>query len=253
MSIRRTYGAVDPYYYQAAILFYGKIMSLFSQESTFTKFMNRLTDVCCLNILWIVFSLPVITIGASTAAAYSVVLKMISDEESYVAKSFIQAFKNNFKQGTILWFLTMTAFYALYIDIQLVFKSERPSIILCVVSILSFAGIFCIFVYAYPLAARYDNTLWNDLHNSFSISMKHPVKTFILLIVCAFEIYIFTFNMLMMIFGILAGPMILVYTVSGTAKNIFLKIERDGGVKNPLNAAHGCPQEKSSADDGKRY
>jgi len=193
--------------------------------------MSRLVDVCFLNILWVVFSLPLITIGGATIAAYSVVLKMVDDEEAYILKSFIQAFRKNFKQGTVLWLLNAAAFYALYIDVQLVFKSEQPSVFLCVVSILSIAVIFCIFVYAYPLTARYDNTLWNNLHNSFSISIRYPLRTFIIFVVCTVEIYLFTFNMLMVVFGILVGPIILVYTVSGAAKRIFLKIEKGNDVK----------------------
>ena len=204
-------------------------MALFSQSSKFTKFMSRLVDICCLNILWIVFSLPVITAGAATLAAYSVALNMVDDEESYILKSFIHAFRNNLKQGTILLILTTAAFYALYIDVQLVFKSEKPSVVLCVVSILSIAVVFCILVYAYPLSARYKNTLWNNLRNSFSISIRYPLRTFSIFFVCTIEIIIFTFNMLMEVFGILAGPMILVYTVCGSAKHIFLRIEREEG------------------------
>ncbi len=202
-------------------------MSLFSQDSKFTKFMSRLTDVCRLNILWLLFSLPVVTVGAATVAAYSVALKMVDDEESYITKSFIQAFRNNFKQGTLLWLLTAAALYALYIDAQLVFTAEKPSIGLCVVSILSAAAVFCTFVYAYPLTARYDNTLQNNLRNSFSISMKYPLRTFAVFLICAVETYLFTFNMLMEVFGILVGPMILFYTVSGAAKRMFLRIEKD--------------------------
>lgn len=218
-------------------------MSLFSQDSKFTKFMSRLTDVCRLNILWLIFSLPVVTAGAATVAAYSVVLKMVDDEESYITRSFIQAFRNNFKQGTFLWLLTAAALYALYIDVQLVFKPEKTSIVLCVVSILSAVVIFCTFVYAYPLAARYDNTLLNNLHNSFLISVKYPLRTFAILLVCAGEICLFTFNMLMEVFGILVGPMILVYTVGGAAKHMFLKIEKDGGIKNPSAGSDGNPAE----------
>jgi uncharacterized membrane protein YesL len=212
-------------------------MSLYSQNSKFTKFMSRLVDICCLNILWIVFSLPVITAGAATLAAYSVALNMVDDEEAYISKSFVQAFRKNFKQGTALFFLTAAALYALYIDVQLVFKSEKPPVVLCVVSILSIAVVFCMFVYAYPLTARYDNTLWNNLRNSFSISIRYPLRTFVIFFVCAIEVFLFTFNMLMEIFGVLAGPMILVYTVSGTAKHIFLKIERNNGMKNQIDNA----------------
>ena len=46
------------------------------------------------------FSLPIFTIGATTCAAFSVTLKMVDDEEGYVGKMFIKAFKENLKQAS---------------------------------------------------------------------------------------------------------------------------------------------------------
>ena len=59
-------------------------MGIFNMDSGFARFMNRAIDVLELNILWIIFSLPVFTIGASTCAAYYVTLKMVDEEEGYV-------------------------------------------------------------------------------------------------------------------------------------------------------------------------
>ena len=52
-----------------------------------------------LNFLWLLFSLPIVTIGASTAAAFSVTLKMVDEREGYIAKQFWTAFQGNLKQG----------------------------------------------------------------------------------------------------------------------------------------------------------
>jgi uncharacterized membrane protein YesL len=38
-----------------------------------------------LNFLWLLFSLPVVTIGASTAAAFTITLKMVDEREGYIA------------------------------------------------------------------------------------------------------------------------------------------------------------------------
>lgn len=201
-------------------------MSIFSFDSKFNSFMSRLADVCLLNLLWIAFSIPIVTAGAATCAAFSVTLKMLDGNEGYIARSFVKAFKSNFKQGTILQLITCAGAYALYLDAQMAFKTEKPSIALCVAGILSAAVVWCALVYAYPLAARYENTLPNHLRNSFALAMRNPLRTFILLLVCAFEVAVFSWNVLMMIFGALAGPMILVYTVSAVARKIFDKAEK---------------------------
>ena len=45
---------------------------VFAYDSKFARFMNALGDVLCIGILWLVTCVPLITIGASTTAAYCV-------------------------------------------------------------------------------------------------------------------------------------------------------------------------------------
>lgn len=71
----------------------------FSVDGGLYRFLTRFWDLVRLNFLWLVFSLLIVTIGASTVAAYSVAMKMVDDEEGYVARSFVSAFKANLKQG----------------------------------------------------------------------------------------------------------------------------------------------------------
>ena len=71
---------------------------LFNPENRFWNFMNKITDVFVLGILWFLFSIPVITAGAATTSLYQFTLKQADDEEGYVFKSFVRAFTKNFKQ-----------------------------------------------------------------------------------------------------------------------------------------------------------
>jgi len=66
--------------------------NLFNPENRFWSFMNKITDVFCLGILWFIFSIPIITIGAATTSLYQFTLKQADDDEGYVWRSFIKAF-----------------------------------------------------------------------------------------------------------------------------------------------------------------
>ena len=66
-------------------------------DGKFINFSNKATDTLIATLLCLVCSIPIITIGASTTAYYSVMLKLVKDEESYITKSFFKAFKENFK------------------------------------------------------------------------------------------------------------------------------------------------------------
>ena len=82
-------------------------MKLFSYESRFSQWMLRISYACCLNVLWFICSLPIVTIGASTAALYYVSLKIVRGEEGRVFSSFFHSFRENFRQATVIWLILL--------------------------------------------------------------------------------------------------------------------------------------------------
>ena len=63
------------------------------------RILIRIFDLIVLNILWLVCSVPIVTIGASTTALYSVMLKVVAGEEGYIMKGFFKAFQVSFRQS----------------------------------------------------------------------------------------------------------------------------------------------------------
>ena len=201
-------------------------MALFNINSSFFKFINKLLDVLLLNLLWILCSLPVVTIGAATCAAFSVTLKMVDDEEGYIVKPFFKYFKQNFKQGTLMWIFTAPQIYLLYLLWQLVFKSNDINAIIIIGVIFLTALSISMNIYSYPLIARYENSLKKIIKNSFGISIQYFGKTIILIAVIALEFFLILWNRWTLLVGIIIGPEFVIYTISGVSKKIFLQIEK---------------------------
>lgn len=202
-------------------------MGFFGVNGPFYKFISRLFDILKLNFLWIIFSLPIITIGASTAAVFSVTLKMAEDEEGYIGRSFLKGFKDNIKQGIPLGLMSIAAVYIVYLNFALFHAIESNPLPLLVTGMLSAAYFLLSLLYAFPLAARYKNTLLKTINNSFRISMKYIGRTFVLLIVIAVLVLMFSYNSTMLFMGILFGPAFIIYTISEFTMRIFRKIEED--------------------------
>ena len=194
-------------------------MSLFSPESKLYKGLSFFASVLLLNFCWILFSLPIITVGASTLAAYSVVFKMLENKEGYVFKDFWKGFKENWKQGTVLWLITLIAIYGFYLDVQIL-KTD-PGIPVIVASIVAFVLVAFSLIYAYPLAARYENKVFFHIKNSFLLSVSYLGRTFFLVLILFTEIGVFLWNTHTLIFLVLVGPAVLIYSVAGSAKKIF--------------------------------
>ena len=82
-------------------------MNFFSMDNLFFRTVGKLVDLVWLNILTLVFALPVVTIGASFSAMYSVLLKLVRNEEGSITAGFFNAFKNNFKSSTLTWLVAL--------------------------------------------------------------------------------------------------------------------------------------------------
>ncbi len=202
-------------------------MKFFSVESPLYKFMQTLWDILKLNFMWIIFCIPIVTIGGSTIAAFSVLLRMSEDQEGNVIKDFWKAFKENWKQGIFIGLLPPICFEAVFLDFQLYNAVENGGLGILIVGCFSaYIFIFCL-IYVFPLLARYDNTVINSIKNSFRIGMKFFGRTFLLLVIIAVEVLIIFWNPTTKFVGALIGPACIMYTISGVAMHIFRKIEED--------------------------
>lgn len=205
-------------------------MKFFGVDSPLYKFLSKLLDVIQLNFLWIIFSIPIITMGASTVAAMSVALKMADDEEGYIGRSFLKAFKENWKQGTLLWLITAAAVYAIYLDFQFFEALEGNPMIFLIVGIASTILAVSALLYAYPLSARYENTLFRTINNSIEISRRYFGRTLMLVVVLGVELIVFQYNATMLFFAIILGPGFMIFTVAAFSKRLFLLIEKENGI-----------------------
>ena len=89
---------------------------LFSVDGKFAQFMGKLADIIILNVLLVVCSIPIVTAGAAATAFYYVMLKLVKNEESYVFRSFLKAFRENFKQSTIVYLIILGVAAVIGID-----------------------------------------------------------------------------------------------------------------------------------------
>ena len=92
------------------------LQGFFNYDNPVWRFIGKLGDLILLNILWIVCSIPVFTIGASTTAVYYVTLKLARDEGDSTIRSFFHSFKSNFRQATAIWLILLAAGIVLGID-----------------------------------------------------------------------------------------------------------------------------------------
>lgn len=156
-------------------------MKFFSYESPFSQTLLKLAYSCYLNLLWFVFSIPVFTIGASTAALYSVTLKIVREREGDLTRQFYGAFRENFRQATVLWLILLGAGLFLAGDGYILYHLFRTSqgaaaVLWTLVSALVIAASIAyviVLIYVFPLTASVVNSDWAMLKNSFFIGTHY--------------------------------------------------------------------------------
>ena len=204
-------------------------MKIFSQDGILYKLISTFIELVKINFLWLVFSLPIVTLGGATIAAYDVLLKMAAQEEGRTGAQFVAAFKKNFKTGIPYGILLLFCIYVVWLDFSLFEQIEGNPIILLIMGMIAGFVFLLSFLFAFPLQARYENTLIKTLKNSADISMKFFVRTLTLIIALAVEVVFFLWSSTTLFFGILVGPACLMYTVAGYAGIFFREIEKEPG------------------------
>ena len=96
---------------------------LFSTENPVWRAMDRMGDLMILNVLFIFFSIPIFTIGASLTALYTISFKLLDETEGNIVKNYFKAFKSNFKQATVIWIVVLLAGLFLAYDAYLAYVS----------------------------------------------------------------------------------------------------------------------------------
>ncbi len=183
--------------------------NLFNPENRFWSFMNKITDVFCLGILWFIFSIPIITIGAATTSLYQFTLKQADDEEGYVWRSFIKAFGKNFKQATALWLILLAAGGFLAMDLWACIQITIPGS----VRIVCFGVLLCLCLiytltalYVFPILSRFHLSVKTILVHSFIMGMGNLyVSVTVLVIYIVFGILAYYITILFPVFMALAA------------------------------------------------
>ena len=167
------------------------ISSFLSNESRFGRLMTRWGIVIAANLMFIVFSLPVVTTGAALAGLYTVMLKTLRGDG--VINPFVQfwrGFKINFKQATIVWVIALVLVVFGYFDVRICQQADG-FIRDFRYAIYALGGILLIgVIYLYPTMAAFENTLPKLLRTGYYFALKKPLKLIVILFFQVFPLFL---------------------------------------------------------------
>jgi len=199
---------------------------IFNLDNPVMVFLTRVADLIILNVLAIVCSLPIITIGASWTAMHYVTIRMVRKEEGYIARDFFKSFKENFKQATVIWLIAMVALFVIVGDYFIFFSDPAsiPKWIMVVIVILTYLALSTI-VFVFPLLARYKNTTGKMILNAFLLSVANVPHAVTHIVFFALPIVLLIFKPQFLALIAMIGYSGLAYIGSIFWNQIFKKME----------------------------
>lgn len=148
------------------------------QDTPAAVLLRLLADLMIVNLLAVICSFGVITLGASLSAMYAVLFQRERDEGMVSAiKTFFTAFVKNFPKATALEAILLLVFGVAAGDFWFALQSEQPlRTVYTVVGTVIGLLFLILFIMAFPQQAVYSNSIRNYLKNSVILATCFPVQ-----------------------------------------------------------------------------
>lgn len=202
-------------------------MGIFDIEGPVVRFLGKVADLMWLNILTMICSIPVFTIGASFTALHYMCLKIVRNEESYITKGYFKSFKENFRQSTIMWLMILAVAAFLGTDFYIMANSGLQFhyvfrlILLAITVLMAFTAVMI-----FPLQAKFDNPIKITIKNAFTVSVLQFPQTFAMIVLLVLPIFLCYYAIQVFPLVFLLGFSLPAYLSAHLYNRIFLSMEK---------------------------
>ena len=208
--------------------------NIFNLESPMMQLLTKAGDMILLNVMFLICCIPVVTAGASIAALHKMMQEIVYDTDSGTFKGFFRAFRDNFKQATILWIIILLVILSLGCDALLIITffsgSESVKWMLILLAVLV-ALVCCVAAYMIPLIVRYENTLRQHLTNAAVLSIIKLPRTIGLVFMNLLPLILLSISLnaflQTLIFWVVIGFSFTTYMEVVILKPVFAELEGD--------------------------
>lgn len=202
----------------------------FDNANPFFRAMNVAFNLIIINLLTLLCSLPLVTIGTALAAANTVLTSMVEGQEGYPSRQFFQAFRKNLRQGVLSFLVFLLGAFVLGVDLYgsiRLMQGVFRRIFLVTTSLLIVIYAVILF-YFYIFLSRYEDSQKTTLKNAAAASVAYFPRTVgMMVIAVAFLALYLRFFLYAVPFIILLGFSLPQYCCALLFVPIFQQIEKD--------------------------
>ena len=199
-------------------------------DNVVMRALGKIGDMICLNVMWLICCIPIITIGASTTALYTVMLRMVKNEEGYIFRGFLKAFKSNFKQSTLIWLILLLLGIVWTVDFRVAgFMPGMAGIILSAIFLALGFILLSVTIYIFPLTARYENGIKATFKNALILTVAKLPYTFLMVAIVVAAVFATMWSTFTLLFSLplwlFFGVSLIVWIDSYILRRVFVVFE----------------------------
>ena len=199
-------------------------------DNVVMRALGKIGDMICLNVMWLICCIPIITIGASTTALYTVMLRMVKNEEGYIFRGFLKAFKSNFKQSTLIWLILVLLGIVWTVDFRVAgFIPGMAGIILSAIFLALGFILLSVMIYIFPLTARYENGIKATFKNALILTVAKLPYTFLMVAIVVAAVFASLWSAFTLLFSLplwlIIGGALIAWVNSYILRRVFVVFE----------------------------
>ncbi|MDR2760018.1 MAG: YesL family protein [Spirochaetaceae bacterium] len=221
----------------------GKTKKRLFEEGVYI-WIEKIFDAVALNLVWLLCSLPLITMGAATTGFYYAMVKVIRGERGYVFIEFWRSFKLNFIKATLIWISFAVLIFLLFVNRNITadIRGYFGAFLLCLYTFIAVL-LLAVLLYVFPVLSRFHMTVPQIVKLSLYMCFRYLHYTLGLLAISAGAAVVVYFLPLL----VLCVPAGALYCFSQLMEPLLARhtpVSAEGEEKLYLNLAPGVGKNK---------
>lgn len=203
-----------------------------SPESPVIRIVGKYADLMVLNLLWLLCSVPVFTIGASTTALLRAVTAVREDGERPV-RVFFATLRGKFRKATLAWLIALAVGGVILYNILFACTIQADWKLVLIGAWIALAFLYLVCVsYVFPVFTKYDLPIGKTMKAAFFAGMSKLEITLAVIVLNAIPVVLalfFTYYFLhLLVVWLLFGFSLIAFVDMWLIEKVFLRIDPSG-------------------------
>lgn len=201
-------------------------MKFFEYDGGFMRTATILSRLTLLNLLWLACCIPLVTIGAATAAQHHCAARLMRGD-IHIGGNFKEGLRLYWKKGTVIWICSAVLGIAFGMACYMLNLGSMPyKNVLMIMAGIAFLTMVLVLMWVYPVMVNFSGKLSDIVFNSFIFAFMYAPVTLIAAVFYGIAVFLFLRFLATRLLVILFGPTVVVYCTLVLFEKVFQKYKK---------------------------